>query len=103
MPIDNTKKVSVVDDHETVLGTIRRLLRHFVIGDRNMRPMTGSELLTGIRQDAKWRILPSIMVVTESQIETIAAAGQARIRNSIVKPVDVETSEGKIEKVLCHA
>lgn len=128
MSIDKSMNVLIVDDYKTMLRIIRNLLRQIefnnveeasdggealsklktgnyglVISDWNMQPMTGLELLTEVRKDAKLKALPFIMITAESKIENVVAAKQAGVSNYIVKPFNAETLKDKIEKVLCHA
>ena len=65
--------------------------------------MTGLELLQEVRQDAKLKTLPFIMITAESKTENVVAAKQAGVSNYIVKPFNAETLKEKIEKVLGNA
>ncbi len=127
MAIDKAMKVLIVDDYKTMLRIIRNLLKQIevndveeasegsealaklragnfglVISDWNMAPMTGLELLQQVRQDARLKATPFIMVTAESKTENVIAAKQAGVSNYIVKPFSAETLKEKIEKVL-HA
>jgi two-component system chemotaxis response regulator CheY len=128
MSIDRSINVLIVDDYKTMLRIIRNLLKQInfnnveeasdggealqklragqfglVISDWNMEPMTGLQLLQEVRQDARLKPLPFIMVTAESKAENIVAAKQAGVSNYIVKPFNAETLQAKIEKVLGHA
>jgi len=128
MAIDKSMNVLIVDDYKTMLRIIRNLLKqidfnnveeatdgsealqkmktgHFglVISDWNMQPMTGLELLTEVRKDAKLKTTPFIMITAESKVENVVAAKAAGVSNYIVKPFNAETLRDKIEKVLAHA
>jgi two-component system chemotaxis response regulator CheY len=74
-----------------------------VISDWNMEPMTGLQLLTEVRGDAKLKDTPFIMITAESKAENVVAAKAAGVSNYIVKPFNAETLKSKIEKVLGHA
>ena len=127
MSIDKSINVLIVDDYKTMLRIIRNLLKQIgfenvdeasdgadalgklrmkdyglVISDWNMEPMTGLQLLQGVRADAKLKTLPFIMITAESKIENVVVAKQAGVSNYIVKPFNAETLQGKIEKVLAH-
>ena len=127
MAIDKSMKVLIVDDYKTMLRIIRNLLKQIevndveeasegsealaklragnfglVISDWNMAPMTGLELLQQVRQDARLKATPFIMVTAESKTENVIAAKQAGVSNYIVKPFSAETLREKIEKVV-HA
>jgi two-component system chemotaxis response regulator CheY len=128
MAVDKSMNVLIVDDYKTMLRIIRNLLKQIdfnnveeatdgsdalvklrsgnfglVISDWNMQPMTGLELLQEVRQDAKLKALPFIMITAESKTENVVAAKQAGVSNYIVKPFNAETLRDKIEKVLAHA
>ncbi len=123
--IDKSMNVLIVDDYKTMLRIIRNLLKQIgfnnvdeasdggealsklrtknfglVISDWNMEPMTGLQLLQGVRADPKLKTLPFIMITAESKIENVVVAKQAGVSNYIVKPFNAETLQGKIEKVL---
>jgi two-component system chemotaxis response regulator CheY len=128
MAVDKSMNVLIVDDYKTMLRIIRNLLKQIdfnnveeatdgsealtklrsgnfglVISDWNMQPMTGLELLQEVRQDARLKALPFIMITAESKTENVVAAKQAGVSNYIVKPFNAETLREKIEKVLIHA
>jgi two-component system chemotaxis response regulator CheY len=128
MAADKNMNVLIVDDYKTMLRIIRNLLKQIdfnnveeatdgsdalaklkagnfglVISDWNMVPMSGLELLQEVRQDARLKSLPFIMVTAESKTENVVAAKQAGVSNYIVKPFNAETLREKIEKVLAHA
>jgi len=128
MAVDKNMNVLIVDDYKTMLRIIRNLLNQIdfnnveeaadggealaklkagnfglVISDWNMVPMSGLELLQEVRQDARLKTLPFIMITAESKTENVVAAKQAGVSNYIVKPFNAETLREKIEKVLAHA
>ena len=128
MAIDKTMNVLIVDDYKTMLRIIRNLLKQIefnnvevaadgtealaklrvgnfglVISDWNMAPMTGLELLQEVRNDARLKTLPFIMITAESKVENVVAARAAGVSNYIVKPFNAETLKEKIEKVLGNA
>jgi two-component system chemotaxis response regulator CheY len=128
MGVDKSMNVLIVDDYKTMLRIIRNLLKQIdfnnveeatdgaealsklragnfglVISDWNMAPMTGLELLQEVRQDARLKTLPFIMITAESKTENVVAAKQAGVSNYIVKPFNAETLRDKIDKVLAHA
>ena len=65
--------------------------------------MTGLELLTAVRADARLKSIPFIMITAESKTENVIAAKQAGVSNYIVKPFNAETLADKIGKVFAHA
>jgi len=128
LAIDKTMNVLIVDDYRTMLRIIRNLLKQIdfdnvdeatdgvqaltklragnfglVISDWNMEPMTGLQLLTEVRGDAKLKDTPFIMITAESKAENVVAAKAAGVSNYIVKPFNAETLKSKIEKVLGNA
>ena len=62
--------------------------------------MTGLELLKEVRQDAKLKPLPFIMVTAESKPENVVAAKKAGVNNYIVKPFNAATLKQKMVAVL---
>jgi len=124
--VDKTMQVLVVDDYSTMRRIIRNLLNQIgfinvdeatdgqqalgmcaqkkygmIISDWNMEPMSGLDLLKGIRTGTNDnKTVPFIMVTAESKTENIIAAKQAGVNNYIVKPFNAETLKGKISAVL---
>lgn len=124
MPIDPaTTKVLIVDDYKTMLRVIRGLLAQInmkdvdeasdgtmalnmmrekkydlIISDWNMEPMTGLDLLKGVR--ATGNPVPFIMVTAESKTENIIEAKKSGVNNYIVKPFSAETLKSKIASVM---
>jgi two-component system chemotaxis response regulator CheY len=125
MAVDKNMNILIVDDYKTMLRIIRNLLRQLgfvnideatdgamalsmmrganyglVISDWNMEPMTGLQLLREVRQDAKLKATPFIMVTAESKSENVIAAKEAGVSNYIVKPFNAETLKTKMVSVL---
>ncbi len=126
MAVDKTMNVLVVDDYATMRRIIRNLLNQIgfpnideasdgsaalkmfgekkygmIVSDWNMEPMSGMDLLKGIRGSASEnKSVPFIMVTAESKTENIIAAKQAGVNNYIVKPFNAETLKAKITAVL---
>jgi two-component system chemotaxis response regulator CheY len=125
MAVDKNMHILIVDDYKTMLRIIRNLLRQLgfvnideatdgsmalqmmrsgnyglVISDWNMEPMTGLQLLREVRNDAKLKGTPFIMVTAESKSENVIAAKQAGVSNYIVKPFNAETLQAKMVSVL---
>ena len=121
MSVDKNMKVLVVDDYKTMQKIVSNLLRQLgftnvevasdggealkklrsdsfgmVISDWNIEPMTGLELLKEVRQDAKLKPLPFIMVTAESKPENVVAAKKAGVNNYIVKPFNAATLKQKM-------
>ncbi len=127
MAVDLNMRVLIVDDYKTMLRIIRNLLKQLgfnnvdeandgaealqlmrasetpyglVISDWNMEPMTGLQLLREVRNDAKLKFVPFIMVTAESKSENVIAAKEAGVSNYIVKPFNAETLKAKMVSVL---
>lgn len=121
MALDPTLRVLVVDDDEDVmlatLGLLRRIgltevteardgaeafdrLRaadvDVVISDWNMEPVSGIELLRGIRADDRLKGLPVVLVTAESTDEKIDEARAAGASGYLVKPFDAERLEAAL-------
>ena len=124
MAVDLSMPVLVVDDYSTMIRIIRNLLKQLgfeniddasdgsaalnkmrgkkyglVISDWNMEPMTGYELLRGVRADDRLSRTPFIMVTAESKTENVIAAKKAGVNNYIVKPFNAQTLRSKIDAV----
>ncbi|MCK6442164.1 response regulator [Elstera cyanobacteriorum] len=116
--------ILIVDDYKTMLRIIRNLLKQLgfdnvdeatdgstalarlreksyglVISDWNMEPMTGLQLLREVRNDAKLKHIPFVMVTAESKTENVIAAKEAGVTNYIVKPFNAETLKQKLVAV----
>lgn len=126
MAVDKNMQVLVVDDYSTMRRIIRNLLNQLgfpnvdeatdgqqalnmagtkkyglIISDWNMEPMSGLELLKGIRGGSNDnKTVPFIMVTAESKTENVILAKQAGVNNYIVKPFNAETLKTKISAVI---
>jgi two-component system chemotaxis response regulator CheY len=125
MAVDKNMHILIVDDYKTMLRIIRNLLRQLgfvnideatdgamalqlmrggnyglVISDWNMEPMTGLQLLREVRNDARLKGTPFIMVTAESKSENVIAAKEAGVSNYIVKPFNAETLKAKMVSVM---
>lgn len=74
-----------------------------VISDWNMAPMTGIELLRGLRAMPRHQTTPFIMVTAETRNENIIIARGAGVNAYLVKPFNGETLRGKIEEAFAPA
>ena len=124
MSVDLSMPVLVVDDYNTMIRSLRNLLKQIgfqdiddaedgsaalarmrdkryglVISDWNMEPMTGYELLKEVRADPGLSKTPFIMVTAESKTENVIAAKKAGVNNYIVKPFNAQTLQNKIQAV----
>ena len=124
MALDFAMPILIVDDNQTMVRIMRRLLGEIgfraiddaqdggsafeklaasryglVISDWNMQPMSGYQLLQQVRADAALRATPFIMVTAESKTDNVVAAHRAGVDNYIVKPFTAQTLKSKIEAV----
>jgi two-component system chemotaxis response regulator CheY len=81
------------------LARLREKNYGLVISDWNMEPMTGLQLLREVRNDAKLKHIPFVMVTAESKTENVIAAKEAGVTNYIVKPFNAETLKQKLVAV----
>ena len=125
MAVDKDMSVLIVDDLESMLGTLRSLLAQLgfhnveqatdgraalakarakvpdlIISDWNMEPMGGLELLKEVRADESLRHVPFIIVSAEARAEAIIAAKRAGADTYILKPFGAETLRAKLASVL---
>jgi two-component system, chemotaxis family, chemotaxis protein CheY len=125
MSVDKNMNVLIVDDYKTMLRIIGNLLKQLgfanvdeatdgsmalnmfkekkyglVISDWNMEPMSGLDLLKGVRALPANGNVPFIMVTAESKTENVIIAKQAGVSNYIVKPFNADTLKAKMTSVL---
>ncbi len=124
MVFDLSMPILIVDDYNTMIRIIRKLLKQIgfenvddandgsaaltkmrgkkyglVISDCNTEPMNGYELLKGIRGSPETSQTPFIMITAESKTENVIAAKKAGVSNYIVKPFNAVTLKTKMEAV----
>jgi len=71
-----------------------------VLLDYNMPVMTGSDVLSHIREDSNLRDLPVIMVTAEAYSDFVAETGESEVDAYILKPITVQVLEEKITQVV---
>lgn len=128
MTTDPNLPILVVDDYDTMVRIMRKLLKQIgyenvdvasngqaalekiqgkryglIISDWNMEPMTGFELLQKVRADAETATTPFILVTAESKPENVEAARKAGVNNYLIKPFSAPVLKEKIDKVLIGA
>ena len=74
-----------------------------MVTDWNMPIMPGIELLKSIRQDARFKDMPVLMVTAEAQKENVLAAVQAGVSSYIVKPFTAAALKERIDGILAKA
>ena len=72
----------------------------FLMTDWNMPNMSGLELVTAVRAEAKLAELPILMVTTRNMKEDIVTAIKTGVNGYIVKPFDAKTLNAKIQDIL---
>jgi two-component system chemotaxis response regulator CheY len=127
MAVGKDLQILIVDDYKTMLRIVRGLLQQLgfrnideatdgqaamqmiaerpygyglVISDWNMQPMTGLDLLKGVRANPQTANLPFIMVTAEARTENIVAAKAAGVNNYIIKPFTAAVLKQKLSAVL---
>jgi two-component system chemotaxis response regulator CheY len=120
-------QILIVDDYKTMLRIVRSLLNQLgfrnvdeatdgqaamqmiqerpfqyglVISDWNMQPMTGLDLLKGVRANPQTAKMPFIMVTAEARTENIIAAKAAGVTNYIIKPFTQQVLKQKLNAVI---
>jgi Response regulator containing CheY-like receiver, AAA-type ATPase, and DNA-binding domains len=125
MSVDKNMPILVVDDFNTMRRIVRSLLKQLgfnnvdeavdgndalekisaknyglVLSDWNMEPKSGIELLKDVRQHAKHKDLPFILITAESKVENIVEAKKAGVNQYIVKPFNAKTLKEKMTSVI---
>jgi len=120
--------ILVVDDYNTMVRIIRKLLKQvgyenvdeaangeealrmikekeydLIISDWNMEPMTGFDLLQEVRANEGTAKTPFILVTAESKKENVVAAQQAGVSDYLVKPFSAPVLKEKIDSVVTAA
>ena len=128
MTTDPNMAILVVDDYNTMVRIIRKLLKQIgyenvdeasngqealqkikeksyglIISDWNMEPMTGFDLLKKVRSEDDTAKTPFILVTAESKPENVLAAQQAGVSSYLVKPFSAPVLKEKIDSVLAPA
>lgn len=111
MSIDKDIPILIVDDYKTTLRILRTLLKQLgfenvteavstkdalnllhkepyalILSDWYMEPETGYDLLCTVRENPKLSTIPFVMIVKESEPETIEKAISAGVNAHITKP-----------------
>jgi two-component system chemotaxis response regulator CheY len=123
--MDPNLKILVVDDYNTMVRIVRKLLKqigyedvdeasngemalgmirkkHYglIISDWNMEPMTGFELLQNVRAAEATAKTPFILVTAESRPDNVIAAQKSGANEYLVKPFTAPVLKDKIDKAL---
>lgn len=125
MSARNNEPILLVDDYKTMLRIVRNLLKQIgydnidevtdgaialnklrekdyrlVISDSDMSPVSGLDLLSEMRGDARLKDTAFLMITKDDQPEMLAEAERAGVDNTIVKPFNAEALRVKLASVL---
>ena len=73
-------------DGEEALGLLAQQPIDLVLTDINMPKMTGIELLSAMKSDAKWSSIPVLIITTEARAEAVVDAAEKGAMGYIKKP-----------------
>jgi len=71
-----------------------------IISEWDTEPMSGIQFLREVRDDAKLKHIPFIMIMAQSKSENVIAAKNAGVSNLIVRPFNEDTLKSKLVSVL---
>ena len=97
------KKFIPVSNGQEAWQILKKEPIDLAILDYNMPHMTGSELLSRIREDRDLRYLPVVMVTAYAQREFVAEAAESEIDAYVLKPVTVKVLGDKVLGVVKSA
>lgn len=125
MSVNYNSAILIVDDYQTMLRIMRKLLKqigfenvdeasngkeaidklheksyNLIISDWNMEPTTGYDLLISVRKNPAHSNTPFILVTAESKPENVIAAQKAGATDYLIKPFNAQILKDKIEKQL---
>lgn len=94
------KDVLEAVDGKDALGKLYSEDINFIITDWNMPEMSGLEFVTAVREDAKFKDIPILMVTTRSLKEDVVVALKAGVDNYVAKPFTPEVLQEKMNAIL---
>ncbi len=125
MPVDMKMNILIVGGNEAMLEILANMLRRLsfnnlqgasegqkgldklreeefglIISDWDTQPMSGIQFLREVRDDAKLKHIPFIIIMADSNSENVIAAKNASVSNLIVSPFNTETLKSKLISVL---
>jgi len=125
MPVDMKMNILIVGGNEAMLEILANMLRRLdfnnlqgasegqegldklrqeefglIISDWDTEPMSGIQFLSEVRDDAKLKHIPFILIMADSNSENVIAAKNASVSNLIVSPFNTETLKSKLASVL---
>ncbi|MDY6863820.1 MAG: response regulator [Thermodesulfobacteriota bacterium] len=125
MPVDNSIKILIIDDMQTMRKIIKNILKQIgfndfveaengaqalkvlegkttidlIISDWNMPELNGLELLKKVKADDALKSIPFLMVTAEGLKENVLEAIKAGVNNYIVKPFTPAALQEKIDAI----
>jgi two-component system chemotaxis response regulator CheY len=90
--------VDEASDGQAALDKIRDKTYGLIISDWGMEPLSGLDLLKGLRSTGN--TVPFIMVTAESTAEKVQLARDAGVSHYIVKPFNAATLKAKMTGIL---
>ena len=92
--------VQEAEDGKDALAKLMAGDFELLMTDWNMPNMTGLELSKAVREDAKLKDIPILMVTTRNMKEDIVGAIKQGVNGYIVKPFDARTLSAKISEIM---
>jgi len=93
-------KVVTADNGHKCLEKVREEKPDLILLDILMPSMDGFQTLKELKEDAKTKSIPVIMLTAKDQLSDVAKANDLGARDYIVKPFDYRVMLEKIKKVL---
>jgi len=93
------ENVIEAEDGQRALEKIEETDFKLILSDLHMPTMMGVELLRAIRSDSKSKLIPVIIVASETQKEEIEEAAKAGASSHIIKPFSAQVLQSKLEEV----
>ena len=92
--------IVLADDGDSALIELKRGKFDLVLCDWNMPNISGLDFLQQMRKIRHLRFTPFLLVTSEMDKDKVKEAMRAGVDQYIVKPIDVVSLEGKIQKAL---
>ena len=73
-----------------------------IISDWNMPTMTGQDLLEYVRGDERFKEIPSVMLTSLADRDSVVAAQRSGVSDYLAKPFTVQELEKKLTGVCCR-
>lgn len=92
--------IDLAEDGLVALQKLRTRGYGLIISDWTMDRVDGYELLKTVRDDAKLKHTPFIMITASNEPQKVMRAKQAGVNNYIMKPFTIAVLKQKLEAVL---